>query len=75
MASIHSRDDLIAALDACWKLLCEKTQSPDRRNYGADAPELVKLTEEHPCLAELDESGAAGYCGIGLGCMGGHVVG
>ena len=70
----YPKEDLITALDACWKLLRQKLEDPARDRYLPNSPELLKLMEEHQCLEELDECGMAGICGIGLGNVGGHAV-
>ena len=70
----YPKEDLIAALEDCWKLLRRKMEDPSRDQYIPNSPELLKLMEEHQCLEELDECGMAGICGIGLGNVGGHAV-
>ena len=36
---------------------------------------IEELTTRHPIISELVECGPNGYCSIGLGKMGGHMIG
>jgi hypothetical protein len=50
------------------------------RDMGAFQPDhtdakIGELINKHPIIAELEECGPHGYCSIGLGKMGGHVIG
>ncbi|MCK9459498.1 MAG: hypothetical protein M0R80_07660 [Proteobacteria bacterium] len=73
MACVYTHKDFVDALNACWKLLRIKANLQENDN-GLHSIELAELMEKHQCLAELEESGEPGYCGIGLGHYGGHAV-
>ena len=61
----YHKNDIALALEACWELLKPRLSTEQIRH----------LLESHACLEEIDEYGAYGPVGIGLGCIGGHAIG
>lgn len=60
----YSERDLASAIDALLKKLKDASEE-----------ELEALFNEHPCIHEVNEFGADGPIGLGLGRFGGHAVG
>jgi len=61
----YTKFDLESAMEAMWEVL--KTTASEEQ--------LEKLKSDHSSINEVDEYGANGPAGIGLGNYGGHAVG
>lgn len=61
----YTESELVAALWTLWQ----------RMELPLTEPEMEALFVKHPVLEELNFCGPSGYCGLGLGRIGGHAIG